>query len=74
MHTLQTKRKIYLQLEAETPPAPFHFLMALGFSPGKKPHFGGSGKTMKVLRDGPTIPQKCLTVFVLCRLCIISLN
>ena len=39
MHTLRTKRKIYIQLETETPPGPFDFLMALGFSPGKKPYF-----------------------------------
>ena len=53
MQTLRTKRKIYLQVESETPPAPFHFLMALGFSPAKKPYLGGSGKTMKVLCDIP---------------------
>ena len=46
MHTLRTKRKIYILLETETPRGPFDFLMALGFSPGKKTLFclGGSGK------------------------------
>lgn len=55
MHTLRTKRKIYAQLEAETPPGPFDFLMALGFCPGEKPYFALAevGKTMKVLRDIP---------------------
>jgi len=33
MHTLRTKRKIYIQLETETPLGPFDFLMALGFFP-----------------------------------------
>lgn len=59
MYTMRTKRKINMQLKAETPPAPFDFLMALGFSPvdspGKKPYFvlAEVGKTMKVLRDIP---------------------
>ena len=55
MHTLRTKRKIYVQLEAETPPGPFDFLMALGFCPGEKPYFALAevGKIMKVLRDIP---------------------
>ena len=55
MHTLRTKRKIYVQLEEETPPSSFDFLMALGFCPGEKPYFALAevGKTMKVLRDIP---------------------
>ena len=55
MHTLRTKRKIYVQLEAETPPGPFDFLMVLGFCPGEKPYFALAevGKIMKVLRDIP---------------------
>ena len=55
MHTLRTKRKIYILLETETPRGPFDFLMALGFSPGKKPYFALAevGKSMKVLRDIP---------------------
>ena len=55
MHSLRRKRKIYIQLEAETPPGPFDFLMALGFCPGEKPYFALAevGKIMKVLRDIP---------------------
>ena len=55
MHSLRGKRKIYIQLEAETPPGPFDFLMALGFCPGEKPYFALAevGKIMKVLRDIP---------------------
>lgn len=77
MHSLRRKRKIYIQLEAETPPGPFDFLMALGFSPGKKPYFALTevGKFVKVLRDIPR-HHKSVLRYPCCvrRLSIISLN